>query len=89
MLKVAKHIFFSGQVQGVGFRFTAQRIAMRYGLAGYVRNAVDGRVEVLAYGASEDIDNFVLDIQDTFAVRDTDIRDAPADTQYDRFNITF
>ena len=89
MLKVAKHIFFSGQVQGVGFRFTAQRIAIRYGLAGYARNTADGKVEVLACGELGNIDSFVLDIQDTFVVRDTTITDAPADTQYDRFNITF
>jgi acylphosphatase len=37
-------------VQGVGFRFFAQRVAGRLGLAGYVKNLHDGRVEVYAIG---------------------------------------
>lgn len=87
--KIAKHIFFSGQVQGVGFRFTAHRIAMRYGLVGYVRNIPDGRVEVLAQGRGGDIDNFVQDIQETFSVNDVGIKDAPVDTKSTDFEITF
>ena len=89
MPKVAKHISFSGRVQGVGFRFTAQRIAMRYELGGYVRNTFDGKVEVLAQGDSEDIDDFVQDLRETFAVRDVSIVDMPVDLQYDEFNIVF
>jgi acylphosphatase len=37
-------------VQGVGFRFFAQRVAGRLGLVGYVKNLRDGRVEVYAIG---------------------------------------
>ena len=42
---VAKHIIFTGRVQGVGFRFTALRIARLNQLKGYVRNSPDGSVE--------------------------------------------
>ena len=87
MPKVAKHISFSGRVQGVGFRFTAQRIAIRYELRGYVRNTLDGEVEVLAQGESEDIDDFVRDLRETFAVRNVSIREVPLDAQYDGFDI--
>ena len=87
MPKVAKHISFSGRVQGVGFRFTAQRIAIRYELSGYVRNTFDGKVEVLAQGDSEDVDDFLQDLRETFAVRDVSIGDVPVDSQYDEFNI--
>ena len=87
--KIAKHIFFSGRVQGVGFRFTAHRIAMRYGLAGYVCNTHDGKVEVLVQGGSREIDNFVRDLRETFTVDDVNIEDVPINKQYDRFNITF
>ena len=38
-------------VQGVGFRFFAQRVAERLGVAGYVKNLRDGRVEVYAMGS--------------------------------------
>ena len=42
-------------VQGVGYRYFAQRAAQRLGLAGYVRNLADGRVEVYAIGDAEAI----------------------------------
>lgn len=42
------HILVEGQVQGVGFRYFTERIALRLQVAGWVRNLPDGRVEVLA-----------------------------------------
>lgn len=45
-----RRYYVSGMVQGVGFRYFAQRAAQRLGLAGYVRNLADGRVEVYAIG---------------------------------------
>jgi len=42
------HIFYSGRVQGVGFRLTAGEIAHEFGVVGWVKNLRDGRVEVLA-----------------------------------------
>jgi len=46
----AKRYFVSGRVQGVGYRFFAVRLAQRLGIAGFVRNLSDGRVEVYAIG---------------------------------------
>lgn len=46
----AKRFYVSGVVQGVGYRYFAQRTAGRLGLAGYARNLPDGRVEVYAIG---------------------------------------
>ena len=43
-------ILFSGTVQGVGFRWTAESLARRFPVTGYVRNLEDGRVEVVAEG---------------------------------------
>ena len=45
----------SGMVQGVGFRFFVERVAARLDLRGYVKNLRDGRVEVYAIGAQEQI----------------------------------
>lgn len=44
------HAFYSGVVQGVGFRFTVEHIARQVGVTGWVKNLSDGRVELLAEG---------------------------------------
>jgi acylphosphatase len=48
----AKRYYVSGMVQGVGYRFFAERAAGRLGMAGYAKNLRDGRVEVYAVGAA-------------------------------------
>lgn len=49
--KAAKLFYVSGSVQGVGYRYFAQRVSVRIGLSGYVKNLRDGRVEVYAIGS--------------------------------------
>jgi acylphosphatase len=49
---LAKRFYVSGAVQGVGFRFFAERVASQLGVAGYVKNLFDGRVEVYAIGST-------------------------------------
>ncbi len=61
-MKVARRFFISGEVQGVGYRFFAQRIAARHQVVGYVRNLADGRVEVLAEGSRDSIESFKNDL---------------------------
>ena len=46
----ALHLYVSGRVQGVGFRFFAINRARRFGISGWVRNLPDGRVEIEAEG---------------------------------------
>lgn len=55
---VARKFLVSGEVQGVGYRFFAQQAARRLGLAGYVRNLPDGRVEAWAQGSAADLQAF-------------------------------
>ncbi len=88
---VAKRIIFIGSVQGVGFRFTANSIARRYRLTGYVRNLSNGSVEMLAQGKQQDIDDCLSDIAESFAgyIRSTKIEDLPPDPAYTDFKITF
>ena len=52
----ARRWFISGRVQGVGYRYFAQRAASSLGLTGYARNLDDGRVEVFAVGAAKKLD---------------------------------
>ena len=91
MTQTAKRIIFVGRVQGVGFRFTAYNAANRYGLTGWVRNILDGSVEMLAQGPSDDIDDCLRDINNTLAdyIRETKIEEIPPDPQYKDFKITF
>ncbi len=52
-------IYFTGRVQGVGFRFTTIRIARGYSVAGYVKNLPGRRVELVAEGDTAELDSFV------------------------------
>jgi acylphosphatase len=56
--QMARRWLVRGRVQGVGFRYFAQRAAAELGLAGYVRNLADGRVEVYAAGPEEKLAQF-------------------------------
>lgn len=52
-------IFFSGRVQGVGFRYAVMQVAREYEVAGFVMNLPDGRVQLEAEGALDEIEAFV------------------------------
>jgi acylphosphatase len=54
-----RRVHYSGHVQGVGFRYTAHRIAQGYNVGGYVQNLPDGRVEVVVEGTRADVDAFL------------------------------
>ena len=55
----ATRLLIRGIVQGVGFRYFAVRSARELGITGWVRNLNDGRVEAIAAGAPEALDEFV------------------------------
>jgi len=61
-MKIARKFLISGEVQGVGYRFFAQRAAARHQVVGYVRNLADGRVEVFAEGANASVEGFKHDL---------------------------
>jgi acylphosphatase len=51
-------VFYSGRVQGVGFRYTVKSITPGFEVTGTVRNLDDGRVELIAEGVREELDAF-------------------------------
>jgi acylphosphatase len=57
-------VYFSGHVQGVGFRYSVLQVAKEFEVAGYVRNLLDGRVQVEAEGADAEIAAFVAAIEE-------------------------
>lgn len=91
MAETARHIIFTGRVQGVGFRFAAFHAANRYQLTGWVRNCTDSSVEMIAQGRPDKIDDCIRDIQESFAgyVRETKIEEVPPDPKRKDFKITF
>ncbi len=88
---IAKHIIYSGRVQGVGFRFTVLNVANSYRLKGSVRNLPNGAVEVYIQGLATSIDSFQHDIDESFAgyIRQTDVDLVPPNTSLTEFKITF
>ena len=70
-------MFFSGRVQGVGFRMTAQILAQGMGLTGWVRNKFDGRVEMEVQGTAEDIRMFIFQLKSRPPIRIDDVEIIP------------
>ena len=59
---IRKHIYFSGSVQGVGFRYRAYYIAQSLSLTGWVKNLWDGRVEMEVQGPAYGIDQMLEEL---------------------------
>ncbi len=84
-------VFFSGLVQGVGFRFSARNLALRHKIKGSVMNLPDGRVELLAQGRQEDLDDFFHDLKDEFksCIEDCIFQEKETNGDYKDFQIKF
>ncbi|MFV0387298.1 MAG: acylphosphatase [Pyrinomonadaceae bacterium] len=61
-MKIARKLFISGLVQGVGYRYFTQRAAAKHQVKGFVRNLEDGRVETYVEGAEECVTAFQEDL---------------------------
>ncbi len=86
------HLFYSGYVQGIGFRFTAERIALSLNLRGWTKNLGDGRVEVVAEGEKNLLEDFMRQLQKGFLgryVRDVEVNWEEATGKFESFEIKF
>lgn len=63
MTKKRIKVIVKGIVQGVSYRYFANRAANSYGLGGYVRNCYDGSVEVVAEGEDRELKNLIADLR--------------------------
>ena len=61
---IAKRAIFAGRVQGAGFRFSPKQIATGFDVTGWVKNLVDGTVELQVKGEPEEVDEFLLEIRE-------------------------
>ncbi|GAB4186331.1 MAG: acylphosphatase [Calditrichia bacterium] len=81
-----------GLVQGVGYRYFVQRHANHLGLRGYVRNEMDGSVEVVAVGDEEklkDLLKLLWQGPSFSSVVNVNVEWMEPETQYTNFKITY
>ena len=87
---LARRYYVSGRVQGVGYRYFAQRVARDLGIRGWARNMDDGRVEVFAQGTPHRLENFEAELRvgPNFAdVRAVEVETDVAPVSVDGFHI--
>jgi acylphosphatase len=83
-------VFYSGSVQGVGFRYTAKTVATGYELTGTVKNLPDGRVELVAEGTRAELDAYRAALRDAGLagfIRDEQVSWAAAKNEFRGFEI--
>jgi acylphosphatase len=84
-------VFYSGRVQGVGFRYSARTVACGYEVTGAVRNLADGRVELTAEGEETEVRDFLEGIRESHLashIRTEEVHWLPANGQFKGFGIT-
>ncbi len=89
-MRVARTLFVSGRVQGVGFRYFTRDVATREGVTGWVRNLADGRVQAYLEGEAEAVtrvERLVRRGPGSGHVTDVTAADEPAGDAYSTFEI--
>lgn len=82
-------VYYSGHVQGVGFRYTTRTLARRFDVTGFVRNLSDGRVELVAEGGSKELETLLRLIREELGqyIRDVKTDTQPATGEFSGFEI--
>lgn len=90
-MKKQVHVFYTGRVQGVGFRFTTESIANGLDIVGWVKNLADGKVEVMAEAEEDVLKEFLKRVFDYFSsyISDTDIKWNKAIGKFEDFGIKY
>jgi acylphosphatase len=86
-----REVYYSGRVQGVGFRYTARSIARQFAVAGYVKNLSDGRVQLVVEGRAEEIRGLLREIQTEMGryIRDVQETSSRATGGFSGFDVRF
>jgi acylphosphatase len=90
-MKKQLHAICSGQVQGVGFSYTAERLARKFSVTGFVRNLSNGQVELVAEGEEKLAQEFLSDVREAFSpyIQDVQVRWGPSKGEFKSFRIEF
>ena len=86
------HVFYTGRVQGVGFRYGAREVACGFEVTGFVKNLPDGRIELVAEGEAVESQAFLAAIHDTQLgnyIRTEDVNWQPATGEFTGFEIRY
>jgi acylphosphatase len=93
-MKKQAHVYYSGRVQGIGFRYTVQDIANQQRVFGWIKNLSDGRVEVLAEAEEDTLNSFLEQVNQHFShyIKEVNMEWLPAGRQsseFRDFQVTF
>lgn len=82
-------VYFTGRVQGVGFRYATMQVAREFEVSGYVKNLVDGRVIVEIEGAARELADFVEALEERMHgyIRKTEREEAKREAEFSGFEI--
>jgi len=82
-------LHFTGHVQGVGFRYNTHRLTRDLTVTGFVRNLMDGRVELVAEGPPAELASLRDEVQRTMAnyIREVRVDRSPATGEFSAFEI--
>jgi acylphosphatase len=86
-----REVYYSGRVQGVGFRYTARSIAHGFAVSGFVKNLPDGRVQVVVEGAPSEVQAFLdaIGSQMKRYIHNVQEMIAPATGRFKEFEVRF
>ncbi len=85
MSLVRVHVHYSGRVQGVGFRYTVKSVVLGYDVLGIIRNLPDGRVELIAEGELDELEEFLQAVRDSGLRRNVQDEDIVWEDAQDEF----
>ncbi len=85
-------MFYSGKVQGVGFRMTAEETAQRFGVVGWVKNLRNGQVELVAEAEQDVLERFLEAIRAGSMknfISQVDVTWSNASETFDEFSVRY
>ena len=82
---------YSGNVQGVGFRYTVMNISQSYDVLGFVRNLPDGQVELVMEGDLHECEQMIEEVKQRMAdyISDADVQKSVATDEFSRFDLRY
>ena len=88
---MAKMVYYTGDVQGVGFRATAAHIARGRPVRGWVKSLPDGRVQRLADGDASEVEAFLAAVRNRMArhIENEDVFEREPDDPVEGFRIVY